>query len=324
MPRSRVGLIASIVAAGALLAWPLAIGSPYAVNLFTGAVIWGLFALSYDLVVGWTGEVSFGHALWFGTGVYGAALLLLHTPLPTAAVFVAVPLLAAPAALLVNALCLRLSGAYFAMITFAIAEFVHLLVENATALTGGTNGLVGVPLAPWTQNGLLLYELSAALLIAFTLLVLAARQRSIGLVAHAARDNPVRLGLLGVSPTLVKVLVLTAASVIATLAGVLYLAYQGMAFAPTLDSQTSFTVLLMAIIGGVDSAWGPAAAGVLLTLLETWLNSTTTHWTLILGVIYVLVVRFLPRGFGGLGALDLRGLAGRLTAMLRWEGGRSA
>lgn len=324
MVRKTSGVVIGLVASVALLVWPLWLGTPYALDLFTGAIIWGIFALSYDLVVGWTGEISFGHALWFGAGVYGAALLLLHTNLPTALVLVAVPLLAAPVALVVHALCLRLTGAYFAMITFAIAEFVHLLVENATSITGGTNGLVGVPLAAWAQNGVVLYELAAAMLVGLTLLVLLVRRRPSGLLAHAARDNPTRLILLGISPTFVKAFVLTVASVLAAFAGVLYLIDQGMAFTPTLDSGTSFTVLLMAIIGGVDSAWGPALAGMLLTLVETWLNSATTHWMLILGLIYVIVVRFFPQGLGGLRRTRLGRLIDRLTDRLRWEGGHSA
>jgi branched-chain amino acid transport system permease protein len=296
-------LVAVVLVVGAIMAWPRVGGTPLALNLATGAAIWGLFALSYDLVLGWTGEVSFGHALYFGLGTYGAALLAIHTGWPTL-VDIAVTVVAAGAiAVGLNLLALRVTGPYFAMITFALAAFTSLLVQSATSVTGGTNGLVGVPLDPTLTAPPVLYDVVVGVLLAATGGVLAVRGSRWGRVARAVRDNPVRAELLGFSVRTVKVACLVAAALLAALAGALYLLFQGMAFTDVFSTNQSFTVLLMVIIGGVDSAWGPVAAGAGLYLLENWLNGATAHWALALGIIYIVIVRFFPRGLSGVADL---------------------
>lgn len=114
------------------------------------------------------------------------------------------------------------------------------------------------------------------------------------------RDNPTRAALFGHSEVWAKTLTLGGASLLAAIAGGLFLCYQGMAFPAAFGSDTSFTVLLMATIGGADSAWGAAVAGIGLYALENSLTATTSHWGLLLGVVYIAVVRFLPGGLGGL------------------------
>jgi branched-chain amino acid transport system permease protein len=280
--------------------WPWLGGSLYLVNLITGAVIWGILAVSYDLVLGWTGEISFGHALWFGVGIYGVALLIEATHLDTLLAIAIVAVLTFPLAFVVHVISLRLRGAYFAMITFAVAEFAYLLVQNATSLTGGTNGLTGIMLSPYLLSPNVLYALPAAVLAAAVFGLRALSRSRTGRIIHAVRDNPTRAALFGHNEVLVKGLTLSLSSAIGAIAGGLYLAYQGMAFPDAMSSNTSFTVLLMVVIGGADSIWGSAVAGIGLYLLENSLTTTTSHWSLWLGVVYVLVVRFLPIGLGGL------------------------
>lgn len=292
-----------------LVLWPLVDGDPYTLNVATGAAIWGLFAVSYDLVMGWTGEISFGHSLWFGLGVYLSAILLIHTSLPPLLVVLLALAIGLPVSLLVHLASLRLRGAYFAMITFAFAEFVNLVVQNETSLTGGTNGLVGIPLGNFLMQPLALYETCAALLFLAVIALLVIARRRTGRIVHAVRDNPARAALLGHSETWVKAWTLVAASLLAMLAGFLYLAFEGMAFPSTFDSSTSFTVLLMATIGGADTIWGPALAGAILYVVESYLSAATSHWALALGLIYILVVRFLPGGMGTIGQ-QLRRSAG--------------
>ncbi len=284
----------------AILGWPWVTGTPYMLTLASGAAIWGLFALSYDLIIGWTGEVSFGHALYFGLGVYTTGLLIIYTHVPTVLAMAGGVLATAMAAWALNSLSLRVTGPYFAMVTFALAEFFHLAAQSATSVTGGSNGLVGMPLASWLTQPGVLYDISAALaLLAASCLVWVKSTRT-GHLVHAVRDNPLRAEMLGIRTHRAKVLTLTVSGALAGLAGSLYLLYEGMAFTGTLNSNTSFTVLLMVIIGGVDSVWGPLIAGGAVYIAQTWLNATTTHWELILGVIYIGVVRFFPQGLSGL------------------------
>lgn len=293
--RRTLGLVALLV----ILGWPWVTGTPYMLNLAIGAAIWGLFAVSYDLVIGWTGEISFGHALYFGMGVYGAGLLALNTGLSTWLVIPATVIGTGLIAWGLSFLSLRATGPYFAMVTFALAEFVHLIVQSLTGVTGGSNGLVGMPLSPTLTAPGVLYDGAAFVAILFGGVVAWTKRRKLGLLVHAVRDNPVRAEMLGIHPRRVKAITLGVAGAMAGLAGVLYLLFQGMAFTETLNSNTSFTVLLMVIIGGVDSGWGPLIAGAVLYMVETWLNAATSHWALILGVIYIVVVRFFPKGLMG-------------------------
>ncbi|MDA8204685.1 MAG: branched-chain amino acid ABC transporter permease [Thermaerobacter sp.] len=281
------------------LIWPWVTGTPYMLNLATGAAIWGLFAVSYDLVIGWTGEISFGHALFFGMGVYGLGLLAVHTHWSTWILLPMATLGTGLFAMGLSFLSLRATGPYFAMVTFALAEFFHLIVQSATGFTGGTNGLAGMRFSPALTSPGVLYDVSALLALAAAFGVVRLRHHRLGLLAHAARDNPLRADLLGISSRRVKWVTLATAGALAGLAGTLYVLFQGMAFTETLNSDTSFTVLLMVIIGGVDSGWGPLAAGAGLYIVETWLNATTSHWALVLGVIYIVVVRFFPKGLAG-------------------------
>jgi branched-chain amino acid transport system permease protein len=323
MPRKRWGWLAvGAVGTAAILLWPWFVGTPYDVNLLTGAAVWALFALSYDLILGWTGEVSFGHALYFGLGTYGAALLAMHTGWSSLVVAGATVVGVAVIAALLNLLTLRVSGPYFAMTTFALAEFVHLAVQAATNLTGGTNGLVGVPLDPVLTQPTVLYDVVAGVTLGLVGVVLVVKRSRWGRVAHAVRDNTVRAQLLGLPVGAIKLASLVAAAVLGALAGVFYLWFQGMAFTDVFSSNTSFSVLLMTILGGVDSAFGPAVAAAGLYVLETWLNSATVHWALVLGAIYIVVVRFFP---GGLGALVrvLTRRRGEVAAAVPPEGGEA-
>ncbi len=312
MPRRALWLLLAVLASLLFVLWPWLGGSLYLVNTLTGAVIWGIFAVSYDLVLGWTGEISFGHALWFGVGIYGVGLLAQATHWDTMLVLLVVAVATVPVSFVIHLVSLRLRGAYFAMITFAIAEFAYLLVQNATSLTGGTNGLTGVMLSAYLLSPNVLYALPAAALVIVVFSLRTVSRRRLGRIVHAVRDNPTRAALFGHSEVLVKGLTLASASALAAIAGGLYLAYQGMAFPDAMGTNTSFTVLLMVVIGGADSIWGPAIAGIGLYLLENSLTSTTAHWSLWLGVVYVLVVRFLPLGLGGLRPRSLWPWHGRI------------
>jgi len=289
----------TMVAVLALLGWPWVTGTPYMLNLAIGAAIWALFAASYNLIIGWTGEISFGHALYFGLGVYGMALLALHGHWPVVLEALVVVVGSAVVALGLSWLTLRVTGPYFAMVTFALAEFAHLVVQNMS-WTGGTNGLVGLPFPGWITAPGILYEICTVTVLLTVAVILIMRPRRWGLWIRAARDNPIRVEMLGMSHRRIKMLTLTAAGGLAALAGVFYVWYQGMAFTSVWDSNTSFLVLLMVVIGGVDTAWGPVMAGAGLYLVESWISGLTSHWEMILGILYLVVVRVLPQGLSGL------------------------
>ncbi|MCY0863817.1 MAG: branched-chain amino acid ABC transporter permease, partial [Sulfobacillus sp.] len=196
-------------------------------------------------------------------------------------------------------LTLRVTGPYFAMVTFALAEFAHLVVQDMS-WTGGTNGLVGLPFPRWITAPGILYEICAVTVLLTVAVILVMRPRRWGLWIRAARDNPIRVEMLGMSHRRIKMLTLTAAGGLAALAGVFYVWYQGMAFTSVWDSNTSFMVLLMVVIGGVDTTWGPVMAGAGLYLMQSWISGLTSHWEMLLGILYLVVVRVLPQGLSGL------------------------
>ncbi|MDI3269948.1 MAG: branched-chain amino acid ABC transporter permease, partial [Bacillota bacterium] len=172
-----------------LLAYPFLVPSPYYASLVIHVYIMAIYALSFDLLLGHTGLLSLGHTLFFGLGAYGMALFALKAGWPMGLAFLMALLLAAVASLLFGALSLRVTGLYFAMVTLAFAEIFHLAAEKLSRLTGGADGLTGIPVPAWLQDRTTFYY-GALLLLAFTLFLLYRLfQAPVGSVWRAIREN---------------------------------------------------------------------------------------------------------------------------------------
>lgn len=271
----------------------------------TDVFIWAVFALSYDLLIGFTGIVSFGHSLFLAVGAYSVAIVVMKLGLsPAVAVVVAIGA-SALISVVVGSLSLRLKGHYFAMITLAFAEVGHVLAIKMSHWTGGEDGLsVRVPL--WLANRVNGYFLGLLFLAAIFLIVRRITESPTGRVLAAIRENENRASALGYNVTAYKVGAMTISGVIAGLAGVAMATIDTrMAYAGLSTAGPTIQVLLMTVLGGVGTLIGPMLGAASVRLLDYFLPSLSSispifqRWPLFVGLIYIAVVMFMPYGIVG-------------------------
>ncbi len=289
---------------GLLLAFPPvanASGLEFYMGLLTKIMIFALAASSLNLILGYGGMVSFGHAAYFGMGAYTVAILT-REGLTSAWVIWPVALaLCALLALLIGAISLRTRGVYFIMITLAFAQMIYFVVVSFKQY-GGEDGLR----ARRPEFGL--FELNDTTLYYLTLGVLAASLYGLyrlvgsrfGRVLQAIRENESRTAALGYPVYSFQLLAFVLAGTLAGLAGVLMAHYTQYASPNLLAWQQSGHLMMMVILGGVGQFWGGVLGAVVLSLVEEVLQDLTIHWQLGVGVILLLVVLFAPKGLAGL------------------------
>lgn len=298
------GRISAAVAVGTLAAAPFFL-APYATTTLTRMLVYALLAASLDLLVGITGLPSLGHAAYFGVGAYLAGWVTTHgTPAAP------VPLLAAAAAGALAAaatgwVAVRSAGVFFLILTLAIAEIIQQLAESWEPVTGGSDGLYGIPATrlggePLTHVAYLHWYVLTWFLVG--LLVLWALSASpFGATLRGIRDNEPRTRALGYDPYRYKLAAFVAAGAVAGLAGGLLATQQRLVTPTDLGFTTSALALLAVVIGGTGTIWGPCLGAALVVLVRDSLGpSLGGHGPLVLGLVFIAVVYLLPRGVAGL------------------------
>ena len=276
--------------------------------------ILAILALSYNLMFGFGGIVSFGHAAFFGTGVYTVGLLMLRLEWPWWLATLAALMLGVLIALIMGFVGLRIHGLYFALFTLAFAEVLYLLAGNRIManITGAEDGFT-FTVPDWlntTTNRLFFYYMTLILLAAAFLLIRRLMSSPTGRVLHALRDNEERAQMLGYNTFHFKLIAIIISGVMATGAGVLRgLALKG-ASPNVLGLDFTMEPLLMTIIGGMGTYAGPVVGAFALHLTEQFLRDSVLtlgslqidigeFWTLILGAIFILSVMIFPQGIVG-------------------------
>jgi branched-chain amino acid transport system permease protein len=300
----RLGAAAAL----ALAALFPAVAGNYPVKLFQEILIWGIFAMSLDLIMGRAGLVSFGHSAFFGLGGYVAALALKAQPGLLAAL--AWPALAAAlAALVIGFFSIRVGGVYFIMLTLAFSQMFHAYAFQVAWL-GAEDGITGVP-RPF------LLGVSLAGRVAFHLFLVAVFALAAGLLWRVARspfghvlqgirDNEGRMEALGYAVRNYKLLAFVIAGMVAGVAGACYTQLNGSISPDAFFWTTSGEALLMVIIGGTGTLGGAVLGAAAFILLQSLVSTYTERWMLILGATFVLFVLFAPGGLVGV----LRGRVG--------------
>lgn len=313
----RWGGIATLLVVVAALA-----AFPYLMSLLTGepvesgtpkfwqgmiaqVFILAVYAVSYDLLMGYTGILSFGHAMFFGTGAYATGILLLHAHWPLWGVVLAVLGVAILQGLVIGVLSLRVRGVYFAMVTLAFAQMFFILAE-ATDLrewTGAEDGLHGIPVPDWlspTNERLRFYYVALGFAVVMYLIARRVVESPAGRVMVAIRENEGRAQMIGYNTFVYKLAAMILSGMLASLAGLMNALWNLNANPSMLSVGTTINALLMTIIGGVGTLVGPMLGAGVLQLLGYWLNATFgPRWPLIFGVIYILIVLFFPYGLVG-------------------------
>ena len=301
MTRPRMLGAAALVAL-AVVPWVLA---RHQLSLLTDLLIFGLFAMSLDLILGYTGMLSFGHAAYFGLGAYASALVLLEFAQPVLVALVAGMLLAGVVAVPVGWLSTRSTGVYFAMLTLAFAQFLYTVAYKWRSLTGGSDGIAGVPKTELLWGGPSLasshafYFLAAACVVLSLVLCRAVVRSPFGRALQAIRENERRFASLGRDPRPFKLVVFVIAAVFAGLAGALFAPFRGFASPEVMFWVFSGQGLMMVIIGGIGTLIGPVLGAMVFILIQEILSSYTEHWMIFTGVVFVLIVIFLPGGLVG-------------------------
>lgn len=306
---------------------PLDSGLPVTVQiLLINTFIFAVYAISYDILMGYTGILSFGHAMFFGTGAYIVGILLKHFGWSIWPALLVVIVIAVIQSLIVGLLSLRVHGIYFAMVTLALAEGFFKLAQanDFIAYTGAKDGLHGIPLVDYlsrTQNFLRFYLVALAFMVVMYLIARRLVDSPTGRAMQALRENEDRAAAIGFNPLAYRLVALVFSGVMAALAGSLYALWQGFADPGLLGINTTIDALLMVIIGGAGTLVGPILGAGALEILGDVLNRTFgPRWPLVFGLAYVLIVIFLPYGIVGTWQrrkLDLRAGWQRLAALLR-------
>ncbi len=278
---------------------------PDLVSLGTQIAIYAIAAVSLDLLIGYAGLSSFGHAAFFGLGGYVVAILA-NQDSPTTAALVAWPmaiLVAASAALVIGALSLRTEGVQFIMITLAFAEMVFFLFESLRQY-GGDDGLGfrrrnEIPGLNMRDDTIFYYVclMALALVLLFLRRLVASR---FGMVLQGLRQNSRRLAALGLPPYRYRLAAFTLAGAIAGLAGALDANLLRFVSPDMLQWSTSGDLMVMVVLGGAGTLFGPVFGAAVLVALQSWLAQWTEHWMIVMGPILVGIILFRRRGiFGG-------------------------
>jgi branched-chain amino acid transport system permease protein len=296
------------VAVLAALLFPRIAGT-YPVKLLEEILIWSMFAMSLDLLMGFTGMVSFGHSAFFGVGGYVAALTLTHwgangvngLALPAAATAVA--------ALVIGYFSIRVSGVYFIMLTLAFSQMFYAVTFQVGWL-GAEDGIVGVPrpriLGVDLGGATAFHIYLVGLTVVVTLLLWRIVRSPFGHVLRGIHDNEVRMQAVGYAVDRYKLLAFVIAGTIAGVAGALYTQFVGSITPEAFLWRTSGEALLMVIIGGTGTLGGAVLGAAAFILLQSLVSSYTERWMLLLGLTFIVFVLFAPGGMVG----ALRGRVG--------------
>jgi branched-chain amino acid transport system permease protein len=300
MDRRVVGVAAGLVGVGVIA--PLL--PSYPLTLLTQALISAIFAMSLDLLLGYTGLPSMGHAAYFGVAAYAVAILSVDAGAGFGVCLVAALVAAGVAAALFGLLAIRATGTYFLMITLALGMVMWGLAFRWVSMTKGDNGISGVPrpalALPWDLGTPLPFFYFALGCTAVAWLGLGLLVRSpFGMSLKGIRESESRMRSLGYNVWLHKYLAFVIAGIFAGFAGVLWAYYNGFVSPVDVQLVTSVEALLMVALGGSGTLVGPAIGAALIVFLKNFVSVYTKRWLLILGAVYIGVILFAPRGIVG-------------------------
>jgi branched-chain amino acid transport system permease protein len=301
----RLMLVTALVL---LLLFPL-VGERFYLQLLAKIMLMAVFAMSLDLLVGFAGLVSLGHTAFFGIGAY--ALMLLSPPAAAASLWLTLPVAvaaAALAALIIGLLVLRSGGVYFIMVTLAFTQMLYYFAIGQKWLGGSDGAYIDVKpqaaLFGWTpfdlQKPLHFYWVALALMVGTYGLLFVVLRSLFGHALVAVKSNEGRLQSLGYPTFRYKLAAFVIAGALAGLAGYFSAAQFGIVNPDFFGWRLAGEVLMMVILGGMGTLYGPVLGAFALVLLQDALTDTTKHWLLPMGLFIILAVLILPQGIGGL------------------------
>jgi branched-chain amino acid transport system permease protein len=332
---SKYVLLGLFVAASLVLPWVV---SEFWIREVTLILILGLFAVSFNLIFGYMGQLSFGHAAFFGVGAYTTGLLIVKLKPLWVAALAATPvlqlllligyllasmLLAGLAAFILGYFCVRLTGIYFAILTLAFGQLIFYIIFQWYDFTGGDNGLLGVAPPALVAGKVGYYYFTWAVTVVGLVVMWIITESPFGYTMRAIRDNADRTRFIGINTRWYMLINFTVAGAFAGLAGALYGPFN-LSVSPDLCNwEQSGVPVFMTLIGGAGGFMGPMAGAVVFQYLHARVTEFTVYWPLTIGLIIIFVVLFMPGGVAGL-ADRVRDIVSRSQLTDDGGGGREA
>ncbi len=277
-----------------LLLLPLFTQDPYLLRIMTLTSIFAILAASWDLLSGFTGQMNFGHALFFGVGAYGAALLNHHAHIPPWGAIPLGALGAVLAGLVIGIPCLRLRGTYLALTTLAFPIILMGIVFAIPNFTGGELGISGIDRL--ARSRVANYYIAVVVMLGLCTIMWKITDSNTGIIFHAIREDELAVRAAGINTTRYKLLAFCLSGFFAGISGGLYAHFMRIAGPSTLEVSMSFQVVIWAIFGGIATIYGPVGAVFILFPLMEFLRFWQDYRILMFACIVLLILLYMPDG----------------------------
>jgi len=286
--------VAVLIFAVALLLLPAVTQDPYLLRVLILTAVFAIFAASWDLLSGFTGQVNFGHALFFGVAAYTSGLINVHAKIPHIASIPLGALAAVLTGLIVGIPCLRLKGTYLALTTLAFPIILMGLVFVIPDITGGELGVTG--LDRLSDSRVHDYYITVILMLVLCFIMWKITDSKTGIILHAIREDEIAVRAAGINTTRYKLLAFCLSGFFAGIAGGLYAHIMRTVGPSTLEVSLSFQVIIWSIFGGIVSIYGPVAGVFILSPLTELLRAWPEYRMLIFALLVLVTLIYMPEG----------------------------
>ncbi len=294
---NRGFLLATLLLAAIALPFGL---SEFWIFIAIEVLVFALYAMSFNLLLGYGGMLSFGHAAFFGVGGYAVAILAKHAGLPLSLSFIAAPFIAGAMAAIIGFFSVRRIGIYFAMLTFAFQMLLYTVALKATGLTGGDDGITGLKATGLLAQPINYYWFALVIVVLALGFIHRVVNSPFGMALQAIRGNARRVEYVGVNVRAHQFATFVLAGTIAGLAGAVFAFSSGNVFPGWLNWTASATPIVMAVLGGFRTFIGPVVGAAVYVMLEVVISGKTEYWPLFMGTIIVALVLLMPEGIMGI------------------------
>jgi branched-chain amino acid transport system permease protein len=276
---------------------PLFIGRGY-VSLINEMLILAIAALGLNILLGYTGLVNFGPAGLYAVGAYTTALILINTSIPFGLALVAGPVMTAIVSLFVGWFCVRLTSVYFALLTLAFSEIIHVIIFNWYSFTRGDDGIVNIPIPEFWDYYSYYYLCLIIVSICLALLWIIVNS-PFGKTLQAIRENPHRAESIGINVRRYRLKAFVVSGTFLGVAGSLFSAFNQNVFPDYAGTMKSMEMIVVILIGGIYSFLGPFVGSIVFILLDKFVTKYFEYWPLVLGMVVIALLLFLRGGIVG-------------------------
>jgi len=297
----HLDLVIAVAAFAVLATLPFLFSSKALLDFVIRCAAYGLFATSLNLLVGYTGMISFGHGMFFGLGAYGFGLIMQRTSVPIPVAFVGTLLITTVVSAAIGAICVRLKEIYFAFVTLAFQMLIHSMILSWASLTGGDQGLRGgIPRPVFfgidLSNHMHLYIVSCALLVIGLLLMRQIAQSPFGYTLRMIRDNASRASFIGIDVWRAKLTIFVMAALFASTGGIVMSLFVSGAYPEFAFWTISGEGIFINMLGGVTTFLGPMVGTVLLLIMNDTVTRLTEYYGIVLGIVILFFAIGLRKG----------------------------